>query len=101
LSAFRAGAAGAVISYSDERYAPGGNLYKVLGFSEVAYHKPDYRYWKDGRWFAKSSKQRYDLVRELSEAGQAALPEDTEYTMASRLGYKRCYDAGKRTWLLQ
>jgi hypothetical protein len=98
LSAFRKEHPGFVISYSDERYAPGGAVYATLGFTrDTETPKPDYRYWRGGEWFAKSSKQRRDLISELG--GQD--PGSTEFEMAASLGYKRCYDLGKITWTLQ
>jgi uncharacterized protein Yka (UPF0111/DUF47 family) len=47
----------------------------------------------DGQWFAKNTKQRKHLIKEL---GTDPLPEDTEFTMADRLGYLRVYDCGKK-----
>ena len=88
---------GPIVSYSDNRYASGG-LYSTLGFELKQDGKPDYRYWKDGRWFAKNTRQRKHLEEEIGKHN--VLPEDTEQTLADRLGYKRCYDFGKRTWLL-
>ena len=96
LAAFRKEHQGSIISYSDNRYAAGG-LYGVLGFQCLRDEKPDYRYWRDGRWYSKGCKQRKHLIRELSGIFS---PEDTEFTMARRLGYKRVYDCGKKTWLL-
>jgi hypothetical protein len=97
LAAFRGDHPGPIISYSDERYAPGGGLYGVLGFKELELYKPDYRYWKNGAWFAKNAKQRKHLEAELQGD---VLPTDTEYTMAEKLGYLRCYDCGKKSWRL-
>jgi len=96
LAAFRRGHTGSIVSYSDNRYSPAGGLYRVLGFSLKFETGPDYRYWRDGRWYAKSSKQRKHLIAELG----GCTPEDTEFTMASRAGYQRCYDCGKKTWVL-
>jgi transposase len=100
LSAFRSDTPGAILSYSDERYAPGGGLYQALGFTQQEAGKPDYRYWDGTRWYAKNAKQRKHLTAELAERGEAPTTDDTEFTMAHRLGYRRCYDAGKRTWVL-
>lgn len=100
LAAFRQEHSGPVVSYSDERYAPRGRLYETLGFTSAPIESPDYRYWRDNRWYAKNQKQRKHLIAELATRGEAPTPEDTEFTMARRLGYKRCYDCGKRTWLL-
>jgi len=91
---------GPVVSYSDERYAPSGNLYEILGFTQQGLNRPDYRYWRDGRWYAKNSKQKKYLHREAEEAGIAFNDEHTEFELARILGYKRCYDLGKITWLL-
>jgi hypothetical protein len=97
LAAFRADHPGFVVSYSDERYAPGGALYSALGFTREAQEpKPDYRYWRQGIWYAKSAKQRKDLILELGTPDAGA----TEFEMAAALGYKRCYDLGKVTWTL-
>jgi len=96
LSAFRKGHPGSIVSYSDTRYAVGG-LYGILGFQCLKDEKPDYRYWRDGRWYSKGCRQRKQLIREL---GGVFSPGDTEFTMARRLGYKRVYDCGKKTWLL-
>lgn len=100
LKAFLKDYPGDVISYSDERYAPGGKLYSVLGFELVRVEDPDYRYWKpdENRWYAKNACQRKYLIARL---GRDVLPTDTERTMANELGFKRCYDLGKRTWLLR
>lgn len=101
LAAFRRQHPGPVISYSDERYAS-GNLYEKLGFvCTSAKPKPDYRYWRDGKWYNKSLKQRKHLIAEMNSAGKTVTPEDTEFTMAASLGYLRCYDCGKRTWTLE
>lgn len=94
LRSFRHQHPGPIISYSDERYAPGGQLYRLLGFEVYSRSRPDYRYWKSGRWYAKSSKQRRNLVQEGGN------PDLTEREMAKELGYKRCYDLGKLTWRL-
>jgi hypothetical protein len=96
LAAFRRENRGAIVSYSDNRYSPTGGLYRILGFNLHAENIPDYRYWRDGRWYAKNTKQRKHLIAELG----GCTPEDTEYTMATRAGYKRCYDCGKKTWVL-
>lgn len=95
LKAFRSDHPGPIVSYSDERYAPGGNLYEALGFVEHQIHKPDYRYWRDGQWHAKNAKQRRHLIAEGAD------PDLTEHEMAYSLGYLRCYDMGKRTWVLE
>jgi hypothetical protein len=100
LAAFRREHPGPIVSYSDERYASGGKLYETLGFTCTRVEKPDYRYWRDNRWYAKNQKQRKHLIAELALRGETPTPEDTEFTMARRLGYKRCFDCGKRTWLL-
>jgi hypothetical protein len=97
LAAFRKQYRGPVVSYSDERYAPGGAVYSKLGFERVQETvKPDYRYWRDNRWFAKNTKQRKSLIAETGN------PDDgsTEFEMAAKLGYLRCYDLGKVTWNL-
>jgi hypothetical protein len=97
LSAFRKQYQGDVISYSDQRYAPGGKLYQTLGFTLVDDRcKPDYRYWRAGTWRAKSLCQRKHL---LDEAGALDVGQ-TETELADGLGYRRCYDLGKRTWRL-
>lgn len=89
----------AVISYSDERYAQSGGLYKRLGFHQVATYKPDYRYWRDGRWYAKNAKQKKHLCTELLARGDSGAGM-TEFEMANKLGYLRCYDCGKISWRL-
>jgi len=100
LAHFRRLHPGPVLSYSDERYAPGGNLYKTLGFIATSTSGPDYRYWRDDRWYAKNSKQKKNLRGEMVTLGLPVDPEDTEQALAAKLGYKRCYDLGKITWLL-
>lgn len=95
LKAFRDDYAGPILSYSDERYAPGGQLYRTLGFQQHKLHSPDYRYWRKSRWYAKNQKQRRHLIAE------GANPALTEADMAHSLGYLRCYDLGKRTWVLE
>lgn len=94
LAAFRRAYPGPVVSYSDERYAPSGRLYRRLGFRLESSHVPGYRYWRDGRWWPKNAKQRRHLLAEGVEEG-------TEFEMAHRLGYARCYDMGKLTWILE
>ena len=96
LTCFRREHVGQIVSYSDNRYSPTGGLYSTLGFALLRQDPPDYRYWRDGRWYAKSSKQRKNLIRELGGCTE----QDTEFTMAARAGYMRCYDCGKKTWLL-
>jgi hypothetical protein len=98
LAAFRKEHAGSIVSYSDQRYAAGG-LYRTLGFTCHIIGSPDYRYFRD-RWYAKNTKQRKHLISELSSKGMEVYADDTEYTMAERLGYRRCYDCGKITWIL-
>ncbi len=100
LAAFRREFPGPIVSYSDERYAPKGRLYETLGFQCAHIDGPDYRYWRDNRWYAKNQKQRKHLIAELALRGESPSPEDTEFTMAKRLGYLRCFDCGKRTWIL-
>jgi len=101
LAAFRSDHSGPIVSYSDERYAAGGNLYQILGFSQVHVHKPDYRYWRDGTWYPKNAKQRRHLYAEAADRG-APFPEGSkEFNMAEALGYLRCYDMGKITWRLE
>jgi hypothetical protein len=100
LAAFRKDNKQPVISYSDERYAL-GRLYEVLGFKEIELGNPDYRYWRDGRWYSKSSKQKKFLFKEMTLAGLEFTPKTTESTMAATLGYKKCYDCGKKTWRLE
>lgn len=97
LAAWRREHPGAVVSYSDNRYSPTGGLYGTLGFTLKFEAQPDYRYWRGGRWYAKNTKQRKHLIAELGGCG----PQDTEYTMAARAGYRRCYDCGKKTWVLE
>ena len=97
LTAFRRQHAGRpIISYSDERYAPSGSVYGQLGFVELKRYKPDYRYWRDGRWWPKNAKQRKHLIRELGGEDRGL----TEFEMATQLGYRRCYDLGKLSWRL-
>lgn len=92
LKNFRRRHSGSIISYSDERYAPGGNLYRALGFTATRIGRPDYRYWRDGVWYPKNRKQRRHLIAEGADAAT------TEKEMARSLGYSRCYDLGKITW---
>jgi len=100
LAHYRKTNSGPILSYSDERYAPGGRLYQTLGFTRTEFAGPDYRYWRDGRWFAKNTKQKSDLRGEAVTRSVDILPSDTEYTLAAKLGYKRVYDLGKITWRL-
>lgn len=101
LSAFRKHHAGDMVSYSDNRYSPDGHLYGLLGFTLQDEYRPDYRYWREGEWYAKNTKQRKHLISELRARGEGISDGDTEFSMAERLGYKRCYDAGKKSWLLR
>lgn len=90
LAAFRRDYSGPVRTFSDNRYAD-GSLYQVLGFSCSREYPPDYRYRKDGKWVAKNRLQKSRL-RQLGAA------PGTERQMAESLGYRRCYDLGKRVW---
>lgn len=92
LSAFRSKHQGSILTFSDNRYSVGGEIYRRLGFEKLHDVRPDYRYRRDGRWFAKSSKQRRHLLKE------GATP-NTERRMAEELGYRRCYDLGKKAWI--
>jgi len=95
LKAFRAEQSGQILSYSDQRYAPSGGLYRQLGFACIAENKPDYRYWRANQWYAKNAKQRRHLIAEGAD------PALTEHGMAAQLGYLRCYDMGKLTWVIE
>ena len=101
LSHFRRSNPGSIISYSDKRYAVGG-LYTTLGFKQIFDHRPDYRYWLPEKqaWHGKSRFQLKHL-RPLMEAAGKSWEGLTEWDMSKSLGFKRCYDLGKLTWLLE
>ena len=89
-----------IISYSDERYAPSGVLYTTLGFVPTKTYSPDYRYWRDGRWYPKNTKQKKHLIQECAQKRVQLSGSETEFDMAYLLGYYRCYDCGKISWRL-
>lgn len=87
-----------ILSYSDNRYSSGG-LYSRLGFTAVLTKGPDYFYVRGIRTFPKASKQKSVLIKEAIERGVDT--SGTEFEIADRLKYLRCWDCGKTTWLLR
>jgi hypothetical protein len=92
------GPGGDILSYSDNRYST-GKLYERLGFNLVREAGPDYCYVRGMKLSPKSSKQRSTLADEATAAGVDA--SGTEFELATRLGYGRLWDCGKKTWLLR
>jgi hypothetical protein len=84
-----------VITFSDHRYTD-GVVYSRIGFSRVSELPPSYSYWRGGLCYHKSELQRKHL---WSESG--GITDETEYELASRLGYSRIYDMGKTKWLFK
>lgn len=86
-----------IVSYSDPLYSSGA-LYETLGFANAG-NKPglDYFYYRDGRVFQKSTKQRSDLARELKVELR---DEMTESYLAKLAGYTKIYVPAKVAWVL-
>jgi hypothetical protein len=100
LTAFQKEHRGAILSYSDGRYAA-GSLYETLGFQCVTVNDPDYRYYDPSAkaWFNKSRFQLKHLRPRMEAAGKDWTGL-TEWEMAYQLGLHRCYELSKKTWLL-
>jgi hypothetical protein len=79
-----------IVTFSDNRWTD-GSLYAELGFSLDNSYRPDYFYVKDG---ARFSKQGQKKSTSHCPAGM------TEFEWAKQRGLIRCYDAGKKRWLL-
>jgi len=79
-----------IFTFSDLRYSS-GDLYNILGFDQVSYNRPNYKYVIDGirkhRWGF-----RKDLLRERFPDDFD--PKQTEYQNMLSLGYDRVWDCG-------
>jgi hypothetical protein len=72
-----------IVSYADKDWSV-GNLYEVLGFTNVGGNGPDYKYIVGNKRVHKSRYKKSRLKTELTEAKQ--MEKD---------GFLRIYDCGK------
>lgn len=72
-----------IVSYADKDWSV-GNLYEVLGFTNVGGNGPDYKYIVDGKRVHKSRYKKSKLKTELTESKQMELN-----------GINKIYDCGK------
>jgi hypothetical protein len=79
-----------IVSYSDNRWSL-GKVYETLGFHLYKESGPDYKYFKRGKIFSKSS---------LRKTGEEKNSEESEKELRKAEGYDWFWDCGKKTWKL-
>jgi len=80
-----------LLTWSDNRFSPVGNMYINAGFTLVAEYKPDYFYTHNGKAFSKQSQQK-------SHTG--CPKEITESQWAVEHKFYKVWDCGKKCWKL-
>ena len=86
-----------ILSYSDSRWFTGG-MYESLGFDLIHITRPEYKYWKGNKINSKNSMRRSRLK---SRKDIVFRPRETEKENATRNGWHRIWDCGKKKWELQ
>lgn len=95
LSHFRKKYDGSIISYSNNDYS-NGNMYEKLGFLESTPTKISYSYVKGNKIYNRMNFQKHKLKDKLDLFD----PNLTEAENMFNNGYRRIWDSGKRSWVL-
>ena len=85
-----------VISYADRRWSC-GNLYRALGFDELAPTPPGFYYTDYQRRYNRMRFQKHKLAQQLPTFDPAL----TEEANMNANGYYRIYDSGHRVFIKQ
>lgn len=80
-----------IITHSDNRWST-GNVYEKMGFVLNKVLNPDYKYFKSGNIYSKSS---------LRKTEEEKLDERSELELRKSQGYDWFWDCGKKTWKLE
>ena len=95
LSYFRKNYSGSIISYADRRWS-NGNLYRKLGFTELAPSAPSYFYTRGNEVISRFAAQKHKLKKFLKDFDE----NKTEKENMLANGYNRIYDCGNRVFIL-
>lgn len=83
-----------IVSFSDRRWSL-GKIYESHGFRRVSTSRPSYWYFRRGHQELRYHKFGFRKDR------IGALPGESEWKAALRLGYDRIWDCGKDRWVLE
>lgn len=86
-----------VISYCDMRYGT-GNMYEQLGFNQINWSLPNYKYFSINNPHGLSSRiqfQKHKLAHKLTTFDKAL----TEWENMKNNGYDRIWDCGNTVWV--
>lgn len=88
---------GSIITYSDRTYSA-GNLYKNNGFTLIHTNPPGYWY-TDKNFSKRFSRTTFTKSQLVNKFG--ANPKLTEKAIMLALGFKRIWNCGTQTWVLE
>lgn len=85
-----------IITYADRRFSK-GNVYQMLGFTEMKYSNPNYFYLKENtkKLFSREKFQKHKLASQLEIFDSNLSERENMYSN----GWRRIYDCGNKVFV--
>ena len=90
-----------ILTYANVRFSPDKNkiVYNSVGFEYINSTTPGYWYYYNGELYHRYTFRKSELIKLYHEKGLEIFEDDTEFTLADRLGMLRIYDCGNHKFI--